>query len=149
MAFKFNLEQILHYRNGLESQAQEELAKRNQAMEEEARRLAMMQEEEVNVRGYCRLQEDREVDLTYLDQAHRYLNFLEGRIVQQAQEKEKAREKVDEQREELRRCWQERRVMEILKEKAWDSYKHEEKRVERMVIDELTLNSFARNSGGS
>ena len=145
MAFKFNMEQILQYRNGLENQAKEELAKRQQVVEEQSRLLAQMQDEEASLYGsFCR--EEGRVDLNYLEQAYNYLEHLEGKIQQQAQEKEKAQEQVNRQREELKTRWQERRVMEILKDKSRDEYQKEEKKHERMVIDELTLNSFARKS---
>ena len=38
--------------------------------------------------------------------------------------------------------------MEILKDKAWEEYKEEEKKQERMNIDELTLNAYGRKIQG-
>lgn len=148
MAFKFNMEQILKYRNSLETRAMEELAKRQKVMEEASEQLARMQKEEQDLHGTCRQQVEGEVDLAFLEQAYNYLDNLEGKIEQQAQEKEKTIEQVNEQRENLKECWQERRVMEILKDKAWEEYKEEEKKQERMNIDELTLNAYGRKIQG-
>ncbi len=53
-------------------------------------------------------------------------------------------ESVDKQRVELKKRWQDRRVMEILKDKSLAEYRESENRREHKVVDELSLNSFAR-----
>ncbi|MFY9115396.1 MAG: flagellar export protein FliJ [Dethiobacteria bacterium] len=144
MAFKFSLEQILKYRHGLEEQAQEELARRKAAMEEIARRLSVLKDERESIHEIWRRQTEREIDLVSLCNTYTYLQHLGGKIKRKTEEKKRSVESVDKQRVELKKRWQDRRVMEILKDKSLAEYRESENRREHKVVDELSLNSFAR-----
>ena len=151
MAFRFNLEQILKYRDGLEDQAQEKLAKKKQELKKADGRLQNLRTEQENMRGVCRQQvsQKQSIDVVSLSYTYQYINRLGERIEDQAKEKSKCQAKVNRQREEVKKCWQEKRVMEILKDKMYNQYLEEEKKVEQSVLDELSLQGFIRNKNGS
>lgn len=144
MAFKFSLEQILKYRHGLEDQAKDELARRKAIREEIARRLSVLKDEREGIHDLWRRQTKREIDLVTLCITDVYLQHLGGKIKRKTEEEKKSVEAVDTQRVELKKRWQDRRVMEILKEKSWVDYREAENRQEYKIVDELSLNSFTR-----
>ncbi|NLZ27962.1 MAG: flagellar export protein FliJ [Firmicutes bacterium] len=144
MAFKFGLEQILKYRHGLEERSREELARKKASMEEIARRLSVLRDEREGVHEIWRKQTEREIDLISLRTTYVYLQHLGGKIERKTEEKKKSAEAVDVQRAELKKRWQDRRIMEMLKDRTRAEYREFENRREHKVVDELSLNAFAR-----
>ena len=144
MAFKFGLEQILRYRHGLEDRSREELARKKASMEEIARRLSVLKDEREGIHDVWRKQTEKEIDLVSLFGTYVYLQHLGGKIKRKTEEKKKSAEAVDIQRAELKKRWQDRRIMEMLKDRSRAEYREFENRREHRVVDELSLNSFAR-----
>lgn len=149
MAFKFSLEQILQYRSGLEERAQEELARRRLIMEEAARKLDVLYEKQEIMHTFWREQTEKEIDLNFLNYTYDYLMHLGDSIHAGTEEKKKTIAEVDEQRTELKKCWQERRVMELVKDKFYEEYRDADNKRERAATDDLSLASFVRRSRNS
>lgn len=145
MAFKFSLEQILQYRNNLEERAQEELARRKLTMEETACKLNALHEKQENTHGVWRKQTEKEIDLVSLNHTYDYMLHLGEEINRGSEEQKQTVARVDEQRTELKKCWQERRIMELLKDKFYVEYREMDEKRENAANDEMTLTSFVRN----
>lgn len=146
MAYKFNMQQILQYRQGLEDREKEELARRNRLLEEAARKLENLQEEEERTFNTWREQSSGEIDIFHLHTTSQYMQSLTGKIKNQAREKTECNRRVSEQRENVRKRWQECRIMEILKEKSFQEYQAEEKKTDRRINDDLSLKGFLRRN---
>ena len=145
MAFKFRLEQILKYRSGLEEQAQEALGRRNRQAEKTARKLELLHEERESTHGYWRKETEKEVNIARLNCVYHYLNHLGEKIDSGIVEKNKSFKQVDEQRHVLKKCWQDRRIMELLQDKKLEEYSKWEDKQECNLSDELSLATFVRN----
>ena len=139
------MEKILKYRSGLEEQAQLEQKRRDLMAEAATRRVEELREEQEYTYSYMRAQTQKEIDLTYLGYTYTYLSDLGSRIDTGVADKISKMKKADEQRHVLKKCWQDRRVMEIIQDKCYDDYREAEIREERNSNDELALNSFVRN----
>ena len=147
MAFSFRMEKVLKYRSGLEEQAQLEQKRRDLMVEAATRHLDELCEEQEYTYSCMRAQTEKEINLSYLSYTYTYLSNLGSRIDAGIIDKRKKMEKADEQRGVLKKCWQDRRVMEIIQDKCYDEYREAEIKQERNSSDELALNSFIRNRG--
>ncbi len=145
MAFTFRMEKVLNYRSGLEEQAQLEQKRRDLMVEAAARHVDELCEEQEYTYSCMRAQTEKEINLTYLGYTYTYLSNLGNRIDAGINDKKSKMKKADEQRHVLKKCWQDRRVMEIIQDKCYDEYREAEIKQERNSNDELALNSFIRN----
>ncbi len=145
MGFNFRLDKVLKYRSGLEEQAQLELKRRDLLVESASLHLERLREEQDYTYSFMRAQTEKEIDITYLGYTYNYLSDLGNRIDEGVNEKNKKIKIADEQRTVLKKCWQDRRVMEIIQDKCYEEFREEEIKKERSNSDELALNAFVRN----
>ena len=73
-----------------------------------------------------------------------YLLRLEREIGEQLEHIRRVEAMVEDRRRKLVEATRERRVFEILKEKAWDMHQRETKRQERIQLDEIGEQLYAR-----
>lgn len=73
-----------------------------------------------------------------------YLLRLEREIGEQLGHIRRVEAMVEDRRQKLMEATKERRVFEILKEKAWDTHQREAKRQERIQLDEIGEQLYAR-----
>ncbi len=147
MAFRFGMQQVLEYRQGLEDRGKEELARRKRILDEANRKLEMLEDEQDKTMQLWREHSSGTMDIYYLHDTAQYMQSLTGNIQKQVEKKSKCCEKLEEQRAVVKKCWQERRIMEILKDKSYQDYKKEEQKIERSVNDELALKNYLRKQG--
>ena len=79
---------------------------------------------------------DAPVDASLLQLAFAFRQRLEGEIVEQRQRIDEAEVVVDERRQELIESTKERRVFEVLKDRVATEYRREQRRQERILLDE-------------
>ena len=125
MAFRFRLQRILEYRNLLEEQAKEELGRRQLDLTQAGGVLLILNREQADISEIYRRQATGELGLSLLELTGEYWQALNGRAKRQKKIFELAALKADQQREDLRRCWKKRRILEILRQKALLNYHRE------------------------
>jgi flagellar export protein FliJ len=146
-SFRFGLQRLLSYRNIQEDEAKRELGVRHIALENETARLAGLKQEKELIIKQWRDQVQKNIELPRLQVTQEYSRLLENRLVRQAEQYRKSKGRLEEQREVARQCWQKKRMIEILKGKAQTDYKRQEAIMERLLIDEIVLNSYNRKGG--
>lgn len=146
-SFDFRLQRLLGFRNIQEDEARRELGVRHMALELERARLSGLKQEEESVLDRWREQTQRDVELSTLKVTQEYNDLLENRMHQQFQECNKSESRVEEQRRVARECWQKKRMLEILQDKARVEHSRQEQVRERNLIDEIVLNTYNRKGG--
>lgn len=143
--FSFRLERLLEIRKDREEEAKIELAKASGAYQLEVNKKINMQDTlrnlrtELSRREHLSIEELKEYDKLSQDTDLAFL-VLDREI--------DAKRKVMEQKLAVyTKLKQERRAVEILKEKAWEKYQIEEKRQEQQVLDEIGQNIHRKNKG--
>lgn len=146
-AFRFGLQKLLSYRNIQEEEAKKELGMRRLAMEKEITRLSGLKKEEEDIIEQWREQVQQEIKLPHLQVTQEYSFLLKNRLMQQAEQYNRSKSKVEEQREVAMKCWQKKRMLEVLKSKAKVEHQRQETIMERNLIDEIVLSSYNRKGG--
>jgi len=146
-AFDFRLQRLLGYRNMQEEEAKRELGLRQMALEREKTLFSSLKKEEETLLNKWREQTKQDVELSTLKVNQEYSNLLENRMHRQAQECNKSKNRLEEQRQVARKRWQEKRMIEILKDKAQLEHQRQEQVRERNLIDEIVLNTYNRKGG--
>ncbi len=146
-SFNFRLQRLLGYRNMQEEEAKRELGLRQMALDREKSRLSSLKREEEALLSKWRDQTKQDVELSNLKVTQEYSSLLENRLLRQAQECNNSKNRVDDQRRVARERWQEKRMIEILKDKARFEHQRQELVRERNLIDEIVLNTYNRKGG--
>lgn len=146
-AFRFGLQRLLSYRNLQEDEAKKELGMRRLAMENEIARLSGLKKEEEEIIDKWRQQVQQEIKLPHLQATQEYSDLLKNRLMQQAEQYNRSKSKVEEQRQVAMKCWQKKRMLEVLRGKAKVEHQRQETIMERNLIDEIVLNSYVRKGG--
>ncbi len=146
-SFNFRLQRLLGFRNIQEEEAKKELTLRRKALEEENAKLSGLKKEEESLFEKWQNQVEREIELPYLQVTQEYSSRLDYLLMRQAEQYNKKKSQVEEQREIAMQCWRKKKVLEILKEKAKDEHCYQEKINEQKLIDEMVLNTYNRKGG--
>ncbi|MBW1712529.1 MAG: flagellar export protein FliJ [Deltaproteobacteria bacterium] len=77
-----------------------------------------------------------------------HLDGLRARIERLSQDLTRCQEEVANRRQALMEANKKKKMVERLKEKAWQSYQEEERRRERKAVDEFSVLGYARTRGG-
>ncbi|HCM88661.1 MULTISPECIES: flagellar export protein FliJ [Vagococcus] len=131
--YKFSLDNILNWRS-----SQEEDAKRSFLVYQQAQR-----EQESILEGIvearCRIKQEQTnlVDINTLRQQYIYKNHLDNEIVKQEETVKKYSNETEKMKEIFVGAQKERKILEKLKEKHFDSYLLEQKSEEQKELDEM------------
>ena len=147
MVQSFRLQQVLNYRKGKEDEAREELAQKEASLKKAQQRLDLFRQEKQELENLRRQQESYTVDLSFLNLTLQYHQRVEENMEQQEKKCRKLEGQTDHRRKQLKKCWQKRRVMEILKDQYRERLVWEEKKREFKINDELALNRYSRKGG--
>ncbi|HHW07800.1 MAG TPA: flagellar export protein FliJ [Clostridia bacterium] len=141
--FHFRLEPVLNYRASLEERAKEELAgslaryqREKQALEELAEDLS----------AHTQPVECGRLDLTQLTMLESYQRYLELQLERQSARVQAAEEAVSKCRRKLEQKMQERKAVEILKEKQYNEFVYREEREEQKFLDDMATLRFVRQT---
>lgn len=146
-SFSFRLQRLLGFRHMEEEEAKRELGKRRLTMEKEAARLAGLRREEEEVLKKWRRQLKSDLNIARLQLTQEYSQVLEVRRLKQLERHKKSEDRVNEQRAVAKLCWQKKRMLEVLKEKARFEHLQREQIAEQNLIDELVMNAYFRKGG--
>ena len=137
-SFKFRLQSILDYKKKREDEEKEKLAKLMQALSAEEKVLLNLQHLLAREKEeYREKQRAGTLNLEELKMYHAYIKKVENDIVLQTQKIQKLNAEVENQRQQLLKATQEKKVFEKLKDKHHGDFLQEIEEEERKMIDEL------------
>ncbi|MCL6589571.1 MAG: flagellar export protein FliJ [Firmicutes bacterium] len=142
--FKFKLETVLKVKSRVEELRQKELKEAEVRREQARRQLAQRQEEMAATVANYREQFQANIDLYKANDYHRFIKWLSKQIELATQHLEQCEQEVHRRRLKLMEATREKKVLEKLKEKAYEEYKAEELREEIKFLDELGTSQFFR-----
>lgn len=144
-SFKFRLQTILNYKQDIEDQEKEKLAK-----------ILAELEQAISYKHHLEMQKDQArlelrekqkaggIDVGSLRFYTNYLKKIDNDIIEATLNIERIRFREKEQRQALLKAAQDRQAYEKLKEKHKEEFEAEEAEKERKLIDELATIKFAR-----
>jgi len=140
MRFKFGLETLLKYRKSIEDQYRMELAslREKQLLEEE--KMFDIRETQRILQG--NLKDKNRVSLSYLEELSRQ-SIIQRKILNDLDQE------ITKKRDKLIDASKSRRIIEKLREKKLDEYKHDLNIKENKAIDELVTNRFLRKDNSA
>ncbi len=134
--FVFPLQKLLEIRQKREDQQKIALAKASGAYQKEVRKLEAVKEHEARLRE--KIKESQKIDIQTLRQLD-YYGWRSKRIEPDLQKEiEKKKNAMEKELALYTRYRQEKRAVEILKEKAWKAHQEAEMREEQQTLDELS-----------
>lgn len=139
--YKFSLDNVLNWRS-----SQEEDAKRSFLVYQQAQREQESILKDI-VEARCRIKQEQTnlVDINTLRQQYIYKDHLDNEIVKQEKTVTQYCNETDKMKEIFVGAQKERKILEKLKEKHFDSYLLEQKNEEQKELDEMGTLRF-RNS---
>ncbi|GEM_PF-6569321 len=148
MSFNFRLQKLLEHREDQKKMAQEELARREQERMKVQSKLEKIETAQQRLLDFHRDQQAQGMDAFTLFSIDTYQSRLEQDYHTVRQKLHQSKNKVEKQREVVVEHWRQCRVLEKLKEKAWQEYIEEERLKEDRINDELALYCHMRNNNG-
>ncbi|MEW5785301.1 MAG: flagellar export protein FliJ [Bacillota bacterium] len=142
--FTFRLERLLEFRRTREDEAKKELGVRRLALVEAAAETGRLQAEMEQTAGRWREQAGAQLNLPLLQLTCQYFRLVDERLAHQRELERRSLQRVEEQREAVRCSWRQRRVLEVLREKAQCEHLLAEKLHEYRFLDEAALYAFTR-----
>jgi len=148
MKFLFRLENVLSWKRTLEDHSQVRLVQKR----EKLRR----QEEDIQSLMHHRFEIDRRVNerLKQNLPAGDYLiskQFNEesyDELVEKEHQKKETEKEIDRELEKLKGFMKERKMLEKIKEKRFEKYVYQEKRLEQKNMDDRVIGKYRSSSGG-
>jgi len=137
--FKFRLDKLLEIRMQKEEESKREF---NETQRQKKFIENKLQELNDNYDKYKGIKPNE--DVMYQKLKRYYLKGLQTGIKETEKDLHKKSIEVDNKRRELKEKQIDRKIVETLKEKKYESYVKEQNRVEQITIDEIALYSYMR-----
>ena len=128
----------------MEDARRAELGEVTAALNRETEQLSALYETQDTYQKIGGLPVHQRVDTSLLGVIARYTERLKGEIHEQIEHLEKIEAVVENKRQKLLEATRERRVYEVLKERAEEAHRREANRRERMQLDEVGEQLYAR-----
>ncbi len=135
--FKFKLQRLLDIRKHLENEKALEVHMAEMIVAEEKNKLETLETEKAEL--MARQADDDYVDITLTQMFHDYLRQKNNQIAEQDAKIREARKKTDEKRRELVQKVQDRKSIELLKEKKYLEFKKEVNKKFAVFENEVAL----------
>ena len=137
MAFNFKLEAVLEYRRKLEELMRKEFSEASKRLDEEKKKLAQLKDTYLRIAEELDGRKEEGLDGVELDMYYAYLNRIKEYIGEQENLVEKYKEELETKRTSLVDMSRKRRIMEIVKEKAFEVYRASLEKVEQKTLDDI------------
>lgn len=142
--YTFNLQIVLDHRQFVEDNLKKEVAEIQQQVTQTRQELDMMKRKEMDTATVLKEEQSKGLSSDGVIAYHTYLKRLADRIESQASTLGKLAEAESEKKNELLGAMKRRQILEKLKEQGLDRYNQALLKKEMELIDELTVNRFAR-----
>lgn len=136
--FKFRLQRVLEYREGLRKESERELALKNRSLSENEDRLREIESAQENCVGVG----EAITTMAELAMVGDYRKYLQQSLVEQRERVVEATKAVEEARDVYLDKMKEEDKLSTLKEKQAEEHKAESMKAERKRQDELTVTRF-------
>lgn len=136
--FKFRLQKVLEYREGLRKESERELALKNRELAEQEERLRSIMTAQEN----AKLITSGQVTMAEMSLHGDYRRYLQEALVQQRLRVDEATQAVDRAREAYLEKAIDEEKLSTLKERRLEEFKEERMKAERKSLDELTVTRF-------
>lgn len=135
--FKYELESLLNVREKLEDIKQKEYAESLELLKQKKDIKNKIDDSLNHSTLTFKNSISNSIDARQIKMQHNYRRVLEKKKGLATQNLEKAKKKSKQQHKELLSAMRNRKTLEILKDKKYDQFIEQEKRVEQQVIDEI------------
>ena len=139
--FKFALENILKYRQSIEDQEKELLARAMQKVQMEE---SLAQKLELEKHTHLSSYDVISSNIVKMRQQESYMASLELRIKNQQKQLDKAKSASDNIRVKVVKATTNRKILESLKEQHLTGYRQELDRAEQKILDEVGISAYNR-----
>ena len=145
--FIFKLQSVLNLRKQKEDNIKNELGIAIQRLEQEKRSLSELENTlDATVREFN--EKTRKTTVHELIEYNEYLSLLNSRIKSQKDNVNNAAQYVDKVREELVKAVKDRKILEKLKERHYEEFLLEQKKLEQKTNDEIVSYNYNESSAG-
>ncbi len=144
--FRYSMQSILNIKMKLETQAKQEFSVAKAALDEEERRLHELFDRKRGYEEEARRLRQGILNLRKLEENKAAVRCMEEYIKMQRMRVEAAEKKLEEARQKLAEVMMERKTHERLKEKAFEQFLMEEKKLESKEIDQLTSYTYGQRA---
>lgn len=145
--FIFKLQSVLNLRKQKEDSIKNELANATRKLEAEKRKLSELETMlEDTVREFN--ERTKKTTVHELIEFNEYLSLLNSRIKTQKENVNNAAQYVDKVREELVKAVKERKILEKLRERQFEEFLLEQKKLEQKTNDEIVSYNYNENGSG-
>lgn len=134
MAYKFKMTNILNYKEQLEREKKDAFGEISALYNKELEILHAFEKEKVSAIQNQNLAK-RGNDIGEIQAYQKYIKSLTDKILTQTQLLQKIAVELDHAKQEMLIAMQEKKVMEKLKEKDYENYLNDEKRLEEKMFD--------------
>lgn len=142
--FRYSMQSILNIKEKMETQAKQEFSAAQNALDEEERKLAgLFSRKEAYEEESKRLLVGT-LNVRDIDDNKNAILTMEQYILEQEWQVKLASDRVEQARARLAEVMKERKMHEILKEKAFEAFLQEENRQEGKAVDELTSYTYGQ-----
>ena len=128
----------------MEDARRAELGEATAVLNRRTEQLSSLFETQVTYQNMSDLPVHQRVDMGLLGVSASYTERLKGEIQEKIEQLEKIKAVVENKRQKLLEATRERRVYEVLKERAEETHRRETNRRERMQLDEVGEQLYAR-----
>jgi len=132
----------------MEDARRAELGEVTAALNREMEQLSALHGTQATYRNMGSFSGEQRVDAGLLGISARYAERLKGEIYEQIEHIKKIEAVVENKRQKLLEATRERRVYEVLKERAEEAHRREANRRERIQLDEVGEQLYARRGSG-
>lgn len=132
----------------MEDARRAELGEVTAALNREMEQLSALYGTQATYRNMGSFSSEQRVDAGLLGISARYAERLKGEIYEQIEHIKKIEAVVENKRQKLLEATRERRVYEVLKERAEEEHRREANRRERIQLDEVGEQLYARRGSG-
>jgi len=147
VVFKFRLQTLLKHKERQEKSLQLDLAALREAHRQECLVLTALEEEQ---KAQQRLLRERQtmgrLDIPAIGLILGYMELLQAKEASQRDAIAILEQKIERRREELVAVMRERKTIEKLRERQYESYLLDQKRLESKVTDEISMSQYNRRA---
>lgn len=138
--FDFKLQKVLDYRENIEKVSKEEFSYKLSIFnkEKEDLKTLLSKREIIKSKSYTEALKTSNDLIVY----QRYVDFLDTSIINKKALIEKAEKELEKARLNLIKSTKDKKIMEILKENAFEDYLDNENKLEQSKLDDIALRSY-------
>ena len=142
--FRFNLDPVLRYREIMADERRREFLEAKKLVDEERQRRADMDRERNGLQDEIVAAFEEHAPMQTVMVTYQMIGRLEGAMRESMMREKQLEQEVERRRQAMITATQDKRVMEVLKERRHEEFVKEQDRLEQAFLDELSIQSQGR-----